>query len=77
MIQVREALEQTKAHSIRFKAAKTRARRRDITVRDRVLMRCGSTAATNLNCGYNSGRTSEIAAPLTTVILLQTFALVT
>ena len=37
VIRVREALEQTKAHAIRFKAAKTRARRRDITVRDRVL----------------------------------------
>jgi integrase len=37
VIQFREALEQTKAHAIRFKAAKTRARRRDITVRDRVL----------------------------------------
>jgi integrase len=37
VIQVREALEQTKAHGIRFKAAKTRAGRRDITVPDGVL----------------------------------------
>jgi integrase len=32
VIQVREALEQTKAHGIRFKPAKTRAGRRDITL---------------------------------------------
>jgi integrase len=34
VIQVREALEQTKAHGIRFKSAKTRAGRRDITLPD-------------------------------------------
>src|SRR5262249_42090684 len=32
VIEVREALEQTKAHGIRFKAAKTKAGRRDITL---------------------------------------------
>ena len=37
VIQVREALEQTKAHGIRFKAAKTGAGRRDVTVPDGVL----------------------------------------
>jgi integrase len=36
VIRVREALEQTKAHGICSKAVKTRARRRDITVRDGV-----------------------------------------
>jgi integrase len=34
VIQVREALESTKAHGIRFKSAKTRAGRRDITLPD-------------------------------------------
>src|SRR6516165_10276571 len=34
VIRVREALEQTKAHGIRFKSAKTRAGRRDITLPD-------------------------------------------
>jgi integrase len=34
VIEVREALEQTKAHGIRFKSAKTRAGRRDITLPD-------------------------------------------
>jgi integrase len=34
VIQVREALEQTKTHGIRFKAAKTKAGRRDITLPD-------------------------------------------
>jgi integrase len=34
VIQVREALEQTKAHGIRFKAAKTKAGRRNITLPD-------------------------------------------
>ena len=34
MIEIREALEQTKAHGIRFKSAKTRAGRRDITLPD-------------------------------------------
>jgi integrase len=34
VIQVREALEQTKAHGIRFKSAKNRAGRRDITLPD-------------------------------------------
>jgi len=34
VIQVREAMEQTKAHGIRFKAAKTRAGRRDISMPD-------------------------------------------
>jgi integrase len=34
VIQVREALEQTRAHGIRFKSAKTRAGRRDITLPD-------------------------------------------
>jgi integrase len=33
-LQVREALEQTKAHGVRFKPAKTRAGRRDITLPD-------------------------------------------
>jgi integrase len=37
VIQVREAMEQTKAHGIRFKAAKTRAGRRDITMPDDVV----------------------------------------
>jgi integrase len=34
LIQVREALEQTKAHGVRFKPAKSRAGRRDITLPD-------------------------------------------
>jgi len=34
VIQVREALEQTRAHGIRFKSAKTRASRRDVTLPD-------------------------------------------
>ncbi len=34
VIQVREALEQTKVHGIRFKAAKTKAGRRDLTLPD-------------------------------------------
>ena len=34
IIQIREALEQTKAHGIRFKAPKTAAGRRDITMPD-------------------------------------------
>jgi integrase len=34
VIQVREALEETKAHGVRFKAPKTRAGRRDITLPD-------------------------------------------
>jgi integrase len=34
MIEVREALEQTRAHGVRFKPAKTRAGRRDITLPD-------------------------------------------
>jgi integrase len=34
VIQVREALEETKAHGIRFKAPKTKAGRRDITLPD-------------------------------------------
>jgi integrase len=34
VIEVREALEETKAHGIRFKSAKTRAGRRDITLPD-------------------------------------------
>ena len=34
VIEVREALEETKAHEIRFKAAKTKAGRRDITLPD-------------------------------------------
>jgi integrase len=37
VIQVREALEQTKAHGIRFKQAKTKAGRRDITMPDRLV----------------------------------------
>jgi integrase len=34
MIRVREALEETKAHGVRFKAPKTKAGRRDITLPD-------------------------------------------
>src|SRR6202048_2530532 len=34
VIEVREALEETKAHGVRFKAPKTKAGRRDITLPD-------------------------------------------
>lgn len=37
LIKIREALEQTKAHGVRFKAAKTKAGRRDITLPDFVV----------------------------------------
>jgi integrase len=37
VIQIREAMEETKVHGIRFKAAKTRAGRRDITMPDEVI----------------------------------------
>ena len=51
VIQVREALEETKAHGIRFKAPKTKAGRRDITLPDLLVDCCASSAKRSWNCG--------------------------
>ena len=58
-IQVREALEQTKKYGIRFKAPKSKAGRRDLTLPDLFWStHCGSSAKSKWNCGSSSAPAS-------------------
>ena len=54
VIMVREALEQTKAHGVRFKAPKSKAGRRDITLPTSWPMRSATIANDNWKYGCNS-----------------------
>jgi integrase len=63
VIQVREALEQTKAHGIRFKLAKTKAGRRNITLPDLLVdaLREHRKATLELRMQLGAGRLSDDA----------------
>jgi integrase len=69
VIQVREALEQTKAHGIRFKPAKTRAGRRDITLPDVLVevLRGHRKAALELRMQLGVGKLPDDALLFATV----------
>jgi integrase len=69
VIQVREALEQTKAHGIRFKPAKTRAGRRDITLPDVLVeaLREHRKAALELRMQLGIGKLADDALLFATV----------
>ena len=68
-IQVREALEQTRAHGVRFKSAKTRAGRRDITLPDILVeaLREHRKAALELRMHLGAGRLPDDALLFATV----------
>jgi integrase len=69
VIQVREALEQTRAHGIRFKPAKTRAGRRDITLPDILVeaLREHRTAVLELRLQLGLGKLPDAALLFATV----------
>src|SRR5262249_36821345 len=69
MMEVREALEQTKAHGIRFKSAKTRAGRRDITLPDILIdaLREHRKAQLELRMQLGAGRLDDDALLFATV----------
>lgn len=61
VIQVREALEQTKAHGVRFKTTKSRAGKRDITLPDRLVevLREHRRAVLELRLHLGTGRPGD------------------
>jgi integrase len=63
VIQVREALEQTKAHGVRFKATKSRAGKRDLTLPDFLVdvLREHRRAALELRMQIGAGRPGDDA----------------
>jgi len=63
VIQVREALEQTKAHGVRFKVSKTRAGKRDITLPDLLVdvLREHRRAVLELRLHLGAGRPGDDA----------------
>jgi integrase len=69
VIEVREALEQTKAHGIRFKAAKTKAGRRDITLPEILVaaLREHRRAALELRIQLGAGRLPDDALLFATI----------
>jgi integrase len=69
VIQVREALEQTRAHGTRFKAPKSRAGRRDITLPDILVeaLRAHLRAALELRMQLGAGRLPDDALLFATI----------
>jgi integrase len=69
VVQVREALEQTKVHGIRFKTAKTRAGRRDITLPEVLvdLLRDHRKAVLELRMQFGAGKFPDDALLFATI----------
>lgn len=69
IIRVREALEQTKAHGIRFKPPKSKAGRREITLPDALVeaLRAHRTAALELRLQLGAGRLPDDALLFATI----------